>query len=1125
MSTRQQWIGGTVLVLVTLLCQFGWSAAAGQARPDADARTTAREILEASAIKGGLAVHLGCGDGRLTAALHAGNSYLVHGLDQDPHDVRQARDYVNSLGLYGPVSIDHHSGEKLPYTDNLVNLLVVEKPGDVPQDEMMRVLAPRGVAYVKTGQRWIKTVKPWPSDVDEWTHYLHGPDNNAVAEDTVVGPPRHFQWISKPRFSRSHDHLSSVSAAVSSGGRLFYVVDEGSIAFVAASPRWRLVARDAFNGVRLWEREIPTWEYHLRDFRSGPADLARRLVAVGDRVYVTLGYGQPVMALDAATGETVRSYTGTEGTREILHCDGRLLLVLGEPKKNWRAQEAKQIVTQPDYSPPFENYTPPAHQMRVMAVDADSGEAAWRNSQPYTRELMPSTLAASAGCVYFQNADAVICLDATSGELKWEAPRPVHRRRLAWSTPTLVVHDGVVFSADRRAEETDGEIFWIPSGGYHEYIRGEGIKGELIAFDGQTGQRLWNCPAYEGFNAPVDLMITGGLLWTGSYAWGQDPGITEARDPKTGELRRQRPADQEFLSRIGHARCHRAKATANYLILGRVGVEFVDVQTGGMVANRWIRGICQYGVMPANGLLYIPPHSCACSVTDMLKCGFVALAPESKQDTKPQPAPGAALEQGPAYGFAPTARAAADDDAWPTYRRDGNRSGTTKAAVSHNLQTTWETKLGGKLTSPVIADGLLLLAETDKHRVHALDSTTGKTLWTYTTGARIDSPPTIDQGRVLFGSADGRVYCLRLEDGELIWKFRAAPRDRRIVANGQLESTWPVSGSLLVADGAAYFAAGRNGYLDGGMFLYKLDAATGRKLNVLEFEVEKEKSDAGIVGGGYLPDVLSTDGNSLFMRSARFDLKLVRQKDDVAHLWSSVGFLDDSWWHRTYWQIGTSMSSGWGGWPKAGRQVPAGRLLVTDGARVFGFGRNQYDIPGAHVGVDAGGVWGPIGKQQGRWTFYHLFGKTIDTGAGKQPRREAEKPAAGELDWTRRVAVLGQAMLLADETLFIAGPLDEAKEIPHEPAGADPLAEALESSHGGRLLAVSATDGKTLAEHDLKSPPVFDGMAAAQGRLYLSTKSGEVVCMGPAGVLGGQRHFCLQFLTYYHDLPGKSNPK
>ena len=1088
---------GTVL-LVLLQWSSAWAA------------QSAADILKASGVTGGLVVHLGCGEGKLTAALRADDSFLVQGLDTDPTNVQKTRAHIQSLGLGGDVSAGVFDGQHLPYADNLVNLLVITGQPSVDKEELLRVLCPGGsVLALDPGLSTLDSfTKPWPAEIDEWTHYLHGPDNNAVAQDSVVGPPRHFQWISKPHFSRSHDHLASVSAVVSSGGRLFCIVDMGSIAFAGASPRWRLVARDAFNGIQLWEREISNWEYHLRDFRSGPADIARRLVAIGDRVYATLGYGQPVVALDAATGETVRTYAGTERTQEILYDNGMLLLALGDLKKDWRAQKAKQIVSQPGYSPPFEDYTPPAHQRRVMAVDAKTGEVVWRNSQPYTRELMPSTLATSAGRVYFQNADAVICLDATTGELKWKTPRPVHRQRLAWSTPTLVVRDGVVFSADRRAAETEGEILWIPSGGYHEYIRGEDVKGELIAFKADTGERLWSGPAYEGFNAPVDVMITDGLLWAGRYAWGNDPGITEARDPKTGEVRRQRPSDQEVLPRMGHARCHRAKATSKYLILGRRGIEFIDLATGNVVANFWLRGICQYGVMPANGLLYIPPHSCACSVNDMLRSGFMAMAPEESRDEGPESRDesqdGSAeeqLERGPAFddsGPDLSTLVSRPSSDWPTFRRDPSRGGAAPAVVANNLQVAWQTQLGGKLTSPVIAEGVLLVAETDTHRVDALDATTGRRVWSYTAGARIDSPPTINRGRVLFGSADGCVYCLRLTDGELVWKFRAAPRDRRIVVDGQLESTWPVSGNVLVLGNAAYFVTGRNSYLDGGMFLYKLDATTGRRLNVVQLEVEKQKRDSGIASGGYLPDVLSTDGSSIFMRSARFDLDLIRQKDNVSHLWSSVGFLDDSWWHRTYWQIGTSMASGWGGWARAGQQVPAGRLLVTDGARVFGFGRNQYDTPGAHVGVDADGVWGPIGRQQGRWTFYRLFGKVLGPKSGRASRREPPKQAASESDWTCRIPVLGQAMVLADQTLFIAGPPDPVAEVPHEPAGVDPLAEALEAKSGGRLLVVSATDGKTLAEYELKSPPVFDGMAAAGGRLYLSTKNGEIVCMGPA---------------------------
>jgi 2-polyprenyl-3-methyl-5-hydroxy-6-metoxy-1,4-benzoquinol methylase len=74
----------------------------------------ARQILETTNFKGGLIVHIGCGDGKLTAALHAGESCLVHGLDSDRQTVRKAREHVREKGVYGPVSIDFFDGKRLP---------------------------------------------------------------------------------------------------------------------------------------------------------------------------------------------------------------------------------------------------------------------------------------------------------------------------------------------------------------------------------------------------------------------------------------------------------------------------------------------------------------------------------------------------------------------------------------------------------------------------------------------------------------------------------------------------------------------------------------------------------------------------------------------------------------------------------------------------------------------------------------------------------------------------------------------------------------------------------------------------------------------------------------------------
>ncbi len=63
------------------------------------------------------------------------------------------------------------------------------------------------------------------------------------------------------------------------------------------------------------------------------------------------------------------------------------------------------------------------------------------------------------------------------------------------------------------------------------------------------------------------------------------------------------------------------------------------------------------------------------------------------------------------------------------------------------------------------------------------------------------------------------------------------------------------------------------------------------------------------------------------------------------------------------------------------------------------------------------------------------------------------------------------AMVLAADKVFVAG------------------------SQGG-LKVLAAEDGKLLAEHDLP-PPVWDGMAPAAGRLFVSTLDGRLICLGP----------------------------
>ncbi|NCP33624.1 MAG: hypothetical protein COZ06_06590 [Armatimonadetes bacterium CG_4_10_14_3_um_filter_66_18] len=591
----------------------------------------AREICDATGVKGGLIVHLGCGDGKLTAALRPNDSYLVHGLDAETGNVARARAHIQSLGLYGKVSVERWTGSRLPYADNLVTLLVSADLGKVPMAEVLRVLAPSGVAYLKQGDAWRKTVKPRPGGVDEWTHFLHDASGNPVAHNQIVGPPRLLQWTEDPKYARSHEHTPSVAAVVSSAGRVFYIVDEAPASSLLCSPEWQVVARDAYNGVLLWRRTIAQWWPHICGWTAGPRQLQRRLVAVGDRVYVTLGLHADLCALDAATGETVRTYDQTRGTEEIVWHNGVLLLAVRTVTEE-RSSELKAWaqLSREKGSPLYvrETADPLLQRLRgienkaevaVVALEADTGRALWRKTGADAAGLRAVSLSAVGERVFCQRSGNVVCFDLKTGEERWSVPAPA---------PMRVASDRAVVCADGKT---------------------------VAALAADTGKTLWS-------QAPLlceirDAFLINDTLWLGGFkplagsdigkrgpVWG--PYFVTQHDLTTGKVLKEiNPENPNH-----HHRCYSNKATDRYLVGGRRGTEFIDLQSGEVWWNSWARGVCMYGVMPANGLLYAPPHACGCYATVKLS-GFNALAPAEQQSAvSGQPSAPEPLEKGPAYG-------------------------------------------------------------------------------------------------------------------------------------------------------------------------------------------------------------------------------------------------------------------------------------------------------------------------------------------------------------------------------------------------------------------------------------------------------------------------------------------
>lgn len=94
-------------------------------------------------------------------------------------------------------------------------------------------------------------------------------------------------------------------------------------------------------------------------------------------------------------------------------------------------------------------------------------------------------------------------------------------------------------------------------------------------------------------------------------------------------------------------------------------------------------------------------------------------------------------------------------------------------------------------------------------------------------------------------------------------------------------------------------------------------------------------------------------------------------------------------------------------------------------------------------------------------------------------------------------------MVLADKTLFIAGPPDVVDEEEAFRRVGDPEMDAklaeqdavLNGSQGTLLWAVSAEDGEKLAEHKLDCLPVFDSLIATESHLYMTTTDGAIQCL------------------------------
>ena len=652
--------------------------------------------------RGGVCVIIGLADDtQLAEILLASGPWVIHLLDTRLTEVEEARNYLHKHGLYGRIVVEHWNKNILPYADNMVNLIIGHADEiTVDPEELLRVLAPHGKAFISDGDNLEIVDKPRPSEMGDWTHPWQDADGSLASSDRSLEVPNTFQWLAGPSFPLA-ERKNSAGVILSSGGRVFYIT-QNVPENIGGDDQNYLVARDAFNGVVLWS--VP-WKGPIS---QGHQDGYHEAIVVGeDRIY---GAREGEIAVfDAASGSVLKVFKMDETPGKMILSEG--VLVAQAPGG-------------------------------LTGFDIDTGTKLW-----HVAADNPWGTLVRDGRAFYLTASreldgrwkhVLLASDLHSGAPIWEQQvESEYGRRNSAVLRLNFAGDGIVCLIERTV---------------------------LRVLSAEDGRELWRreSEAEARGGGSMDSRQVGhffvdGKLWMRADRARDGRMVPEkwlALDPLTGKVLREVNASgpQGVISNVNKVSCQPITATSRYVLDARLSTMW-DLEEGQREGFKFARGGCQVGMIPANGLAYVPPNACGC-LEEQLRANMALVHSKDHGLHSFVPDP---VIYGPAFGM--ELKSEVDDDvSWPMYRRDGRRGAHLPGSISPDVSKRWKTTLdlrggekdqewllhfGRPLTPPVVADGLVVLAEPQTHQVIALDEKTGNELWRYTAGGRITVPPTL----------------------------------------------------------------------------------------------------------------------------------------------------------------------------------------------------------------------------------------------------------------------------------------------------------------------------------------------------------------------------------------------
>lgn len=569
----------------------------------ANAARTAKDLLAKSGIKGGYALDLGCGDGRLAMELARQSDLFVYAIDPDLANVIKARKNLEAAGLYGSrvmVLQGELDDTKLPIY--FANLIVSSRSGKSPLNEAVkteanRMLRPYGGVFVH-GNRERPTVyrRGKLKGAGQWSHQYANPANTVNSDDELVKGPLGMLWFRDLEQQMTQRHGRG-PAPLFRNGILFSEGLDG------------LIAVDAYNGRKLWEYHLPgILKSFDGDHLMGTAGTGSNYCVSDDSVYVRLE--NECLRIDALTGKLLGRFKAP-------------------PAKNggktvWGYLAYEQGIL-------FGSISNPEHVVTYR----------FRPGGDMKDQLTESS--------------TLFALDANSGELKWR-----HDAKHSLRHNGISLGDGWVILIDRPTADFDKSKTGKATADNHP-------TGHLIALDAETGKEVWRnkgdifgtlsaisvehgavMMSYQptrfrlaseiGGRIAVYNLSDGEQLWQTTVKYESRPMINDrviyaqggAWDLLTGETR-----PFNFKRSYG---CGVLAGARNMFVFRSATLGYFDLLKNEKTEDfGGIRPGCWINVIPAGGLVFAPDASAGCSCS-YLNQSWIALQPDGIRAPSIKPA-------------------------------------------------------------------------------------------------------------------------------------------------------------------------------------------------------------------------------------------------------------------------------------------------------------------------------------------------------------------------------------------------------------------------------------------------------------------------------------------------------